>query len=73
MAERETDVWLKRNAGRLLRQDWSNPTALAQELYAIFADRGEGAADERRWGRRGRPPGAPGSSIEVGRSDFRGA
>jgi hypothetical protein len=56
MAERETDTWLKRNAGRLLRQDWSNPTALAQELYAIFADQGEGRRAARE--RAGRPPGA---------------
>jgi hypothetical protein len=59
MAERETDTWLKKNAGRLLRQDWSNPTARAQELYAIFANRGEGEASGGGGGGVEGPPGRP--------------
>lgn len=34
----ETDSWLRRNAGRLLREQWASPSALAQELYSILSD-----------------------------------
>lgn len=39
----ETDYNLTRNAGRLLREQWRTPTALAQELYTVLSDKSDGA------------------------------